>query len=361
MIFHQNRHYILGFLGIALSTLTFAQKSPTEIRLSDYRPKSIFKIPVSIINKAKFAIIDMHSHDYSKTDLNVDQRVKNMDTAGIEKTIILSYETGTAFDSVVKKYSRYPNRFEVWCGFDYTGYNEPGWPERAVKKLERCHKAGAKGVGELGDKGDGLFYSKPTPAYGMHIDDPRMKPLLEKCAELHMPISVHVADPMWMYESMDSTNDGLMNAYKWRIDLTKKGILNHQQLIETLKNAVEENPKTTFIACHLANCVYDLSILGKLFDEFPNLYADIGARFEETATIPRYVHSFYKKYQNRLVYGTDMSHDVNMYRNTFRILETADEHFYQEHSYHWPLYGLALSDTVLKKIYRDNALKIMEQ
>jgi len=361
MHLHQMRLLILGFIGLAFSSLAFAQSSPTEIKLKDYHPKSIFKIPETQVNKARYPLIDMHSHDNSSTKAEIDNWVKTMDSAGVAKSIILSYTTGASFDSIVAKYSRYPDRFDIWCGFDYTGYNEPGWSQHAVKELERCYKMGAKGVGELGDKGIGLFYSKPTPAYGMHIDDPRMKPLLEKCAELHMPISVHVADPMWMYESMDSTNDGLMNAYKWRIDLTKKGILNHQQLIETLKNAVEENPKTTFIACHLANCVYDLSILGKLFDEFPNLYADIGARFEETATIPRYVHSFYKKYQNRLVYGTDMSHDVNMYRNTFRILETADEHFYQEHSYHWPLYGLALSDTVLKKIYRDNALKIMEQ
>lgn len=361
MILHQMRHVIFGFFGLALSSLAVAQTSPTEIKLKDYHPRSIFKIPETQIEKARYPVIDMHSHDYSKTAKEVDQRVKNMDAAGIKKTIILSYTTGAAFDSVVARYSRYPDRFDIWCGFDYTGYNKPGWPERAVKELERCHRMGAKGVGELGDKGEGLFYSQPTPAYGMHIDDPRMKPLLEKCAELHMPVSVHVADPMWMYQPMDSTNDGLMNAYEWRIDLTKKGILNHEQLIHTLKNAVEENPKTTFIACHLANCEYDLSILGTMFDIFPNLYADIGARFDEIATIPKYVHAFCEKYQNRLVYGTDMGYDLSMYRNTFRVLETADEHFYLYYGYHWPLYGLALSDAVLKKIYRDNALKIIKR
>ena len=339
---------------------TVAQKSPEEIKLVNYRPQSIFKIPESKIAKAKYPVIDIHSHDYSKTDADVDQRVKNMDSAGIQKTMIFSYQTGAAFDSLVKKYSRYTNRFELWCGFDYTGFNTPGWSQHAIKELERCHKMGAKGVGELGDKGEGLFYSKPSPAYGMHIDDPRMKPLLQKCAELHMPVSVHVADPMWMYEPMDSTNDGLMNAYTWRIDLTKKGILNHAQLIQTLENAVRENPKTTFVACHLANCVYDLSILGKLFDKYPNLYADIGARFGETATIPRNVAAFYTKYQDRIVYGTDLGNDLPMYRNTFRILETLDEHFYDGYNYHWPLYGLGLNDKVLKKIYRENALKIMQ-
>jgi predicted TIM-barrel fold metal-dependent hydrolase len=174
-----------------------------------------------------------------------------------------------------------------------------------------------------------------------------------------MPVNVHVADPIWMYLPMDSTNDGMMNAYKWKIDLTKKGILNHEQLIRTLENAVKENSKTTFIACHLANCTHDLTILGKMFDKYPNLYADISARFEEIATIPRYVHSFYTKYQDRLVYGTDQNYEINMYRSTFRVLETADEHFYAARKYQWPLNGLALSDSVLKKIYRDNALKII--
>ena len=356
---NQIKYFLSALFAIVFSSFSFGQ-NPTELLLKDYRPQSIFKIPVTAVQKAKFPVIDMHSHDNLSTKSDIEDWVNTMDSAGIEKSIILTYSTGAAFDSIIAKYAAYPDRFSVWCGFDYTGYNEPGWPEHAVKELIRCHKMGAKGVGELGDKGLGLFYSKPTPAFGMHIDDPRMKPLLEKCAELKMPVSIHVADPKWMYEPMDSTNDGLMNAYTWKIDLTKKGILNHRQLVQTLENAVQQNPKTTFIACHLANCVYDLEILGAMLDKFPNLYADIAARYEETATIPNYVQAFYKKYQNKLVYGTDMGRDLSMYRGTFRVLESADEHFYNEYSYHWPLYGLSLPDAVLKKMYRDNALKIIQ-
>lgn len=357
---HQMKCFLSAVFVIAFSAFCYGQ-NPTELLLKNYKPGSIFKIPQTSIQKAKFPVIDMHSHDNGSTKNDIEEWVRTMDSAGIEKSIILTYSTGPAFDSIAAKYAGYPGRFEVWCGFDYTGYKEPGWSERAVKELERCYKKGARGVGELGDKGLGLFYSKPTPAFGMHIDDPRMKPLLEKCASLQMPVSIHVADPMWMYEPMDSTNDGLMNAYKWRIDLTKKGILNHQQLVQTLENAVRQNPKTTFIACHLANCVYDLEIIGTMLDRFPNLYADISARYEETATIPSTVNAFYRKYQDKIVYGTDMGHDLKMYRGTFRILESADEHFYNAHSYHWPLYGLALGDDVLQKIYRGNALKILNQ
>ena len=102
-------------------------------------------------------------------------------------------------------------------------------------------------------------------------------------------------------------------------------------------------------------------MLAKLFDTYQNLYADIAARYGEIAPIPRYVNAFMEKYANRLVYGTDMGTSKKMYSNTFRILETADEHFYEKDffDYHWPLYGLSLSDATLEKIYSTNAKKIM--
>ena len=227
-----------------------------------------------------------------------------MDETGVRKVIVLTMATGPEFDKIYALYAKYPDRFEVWCGFDYTGYDKEGFGPAAVKELERCYKAGARGVGELGDKGKGLFYCKP-PAWGMHLDDPRMDPLLEKCAELKMPVNIHVADPYWMYLPMDAKNDGLMNAYTWRLD-NQPGIVGHQGMVEILERAVARHPKTTFIACHFANCCYDLSRLGQMFDKYPNLYADISARYAETAAIPRFVGRFYERYQDRLVYGTDM-------------------------------------------------------
>ncbi len=338
----------------------YAQRAD-EIMLRNYRPKSIYKIPITQTPKAKYPVIDMHSHAYAKSEEDISKWVKIMDQVGVEKTIVMTTLTGAKFDSVYAKYARYGNRFEVWCGFDYTGYPQSGWIDHAVKELERCFKVGAKGVGELGDKGLGEVNSKPTPGLGLHVDNPQLKPLFEKCAALKMPVNIHVAEPYWMYMPMDSTNDGLMNAYTWRIDLTKKGILNHAQLIGTLENVVHENPKTTFIACHLANCEYDLEILGTLFRKYSNLYADIAARYGETAPIPRYMNSFCEKYQDRILYGTDMGYTPEMYATTFRILETNDEHFYETElfGYHWPLYGFGLKDKVLKKIYSENAKRIL--
>ena len=358
------KNLLLAFL-FYYPAASFGQEI-NNLKLKDFHPVSIYKIPITKIEKAKYPVIDFHSHDYPKSDAAVDEWVKTMNETGISKSIILSHTTGARFDSVITKYARYKDRFEIWCGFDYTGNDKPGWQQHALAELERCHKMGAKGVGELGDKGLGEFYSTPVPS-GLHIDDPQMKPLLEKCADLHMPVSIHVAEDSWMYENIDSTNDGLMNAALWRVDLTKKGIFNHDQLVATLENAVKNNPKTIFIACHLANCCADLSKLERLLDKYPNLYADLAARFGEFSPVPRYTGKFMEKYQDRLLYGLDMdgsdlNYEKEMDKTTFRILESADEHFYKVDlfTYHWPLYGLSLTDKALQKIYSGNAKKIMK-
>jgi predicted TIM-barrel fold metal-dependent hydrolase len=349
-------------VSIALLAANFSASAQTpadQMLLKDYRPRSVYKVPDTRVPRARYPAIDMHSHPYAKTAQEIDRWVQTMDDVGLEKTMILTAAVGKKFDEVAAQFRKHPDRFALWCGFDFTGYDKPGYGPAAVAELERCHKAGAIGVGEMGDKGKGLFYSEPQ-AWGMHIDDPRMDPLLEKCAELGMPVNIHVAEPIWMYQPMDASNDGLMNAYEWRLD-NQPGIVSHQGMIDTLERAVRKHPRTVFIACHFANCCYDLAILGRLLDRYPNLYADIGARYAETATIPRYVARFYEKYQDRLLYGTDMGFDAEMYRTTFRILETEDEHFYafDLFTYHWPLHGFGLSDPVLKKLYRENALKIL--
>jgi uncharacterized protein len=353
--------YFSAFLFL-LNTPVFSQHSSADqLLLKNFRPVSVYVVPVTIPEKARFPVTDMHSHPYAKSEAEITAWVKTMDQMGITKTIILTMANGATFDSLVEVYGKYPDRFELWCGFDYTGYDKPGFGPEAVKELERCFRKGARGVGELGDKGEGELYSKPLPGKGLHMDDARMRPLLQKCAELHMPINIHIAEPYWMYLPADSTNDGLMNAATWKVTV-KPGMLDHARLIQSLENAVRDNPKTVFIACHFANCEYDLTKPGHLLDLYPNLYLDISARYAETATIPRYMAKFYEKYQDRLIYGTDMGMDKGMYQITFRVLETLDEHFYEteQFGYHWAMNGFGLSDNILKKVYMGNAQKIQQ-
>ena len=347
-----------GPLLFVAAALARGQATPEEILLKDYKPKSIFRIQETRVEKARYAVIDVHSHDYAPTEANLQRWVQTMDEVGLERTIVLSGATKVRFNQVTAKFGKHPKRFSVWCGIDYSGFDEPGFGPAAMAELERCHKAGATGIGELSDKGRGL--GATTNKLGMHIDDARMDPILEKCAELKMPVNIHVGEDRWMYEPMDETNDGLMNGSKWVVK-TGGGVLTHDEVVDSLERAVKKHPRTTFIACHLANCCSDLNHIGGMLDRYPNLYIDIGARYAELSPIPRTVSQFFTRYQDRVFYGTDMTPVPEMYRVTFRLLETSDEHFYPAvfRHYHWPMHAWALPDGVLRKIYRENALRVL--
>jgi hypothetical protein len=358
---------------------------PDQLLLKDYRPKSVYKIPVTEIKKARFPIVDVHHHARAKTPGDVDALVKIMDAAGVEATVAFC-GTGAAFDEYFRLYSKYPDRFQVWCGLNMADVDQPGFGPATVAELERCRSVGAVGVGEITDKGMGIGgqiggspnWQGTRPAggggsgprggpakQGLHPDDPRMDPVWRKCAELGLPINLHMSDPYWSYLPQDKFNDGLMNGFSWRLD-NKAGIMGHDDLIKSLEAALQRHPKTVFIACHLANLDYDLTRLGGILDRSPNLYVDISARFAETAAIPRSASNFIRNHADRVTYGTDMPYTQQVFSTTFRVMESLDEHFYEQDlyfnfNYHWPMHGFGLPDDVLRKVYRETALTAFKQ
>ena len=358
---------------------------PDQLLLKDYRPKSVYKIPMSEFTKAKFPFIDVHHHARVKTPEDVDAMVKIMDAVGLETTIAFS-EVGPAFDESYRLYSKYPKRFKVWCGLNMADVDQPGFGPATLKELERCCKGGAVGVGEITDKGMGIggqFGGPPNwqgtrppggggagprggPAKkGLHPDDSRMDPIWQKCADLGLPVNIHISDPYWSYLPQNKHNDGLMNGFSWRLD-NKPGIMGHDDLIKSLEATLKRHPKTVFIACHLANLDYDLTRLGQMLNRCPNLFVDIAARFAETAAIPRFAAQFIGEHADRVTYGTDMPYTQPIFSTTFRVLESFDEHFYEQDlffnfNYHWPMHGFGLPDDVLKKLYRESALSAFRQ
>lgn len=326
----------------------------------DYRPRSIFVTPHTQVLKAKYPAIDMHMHAPARGNLDsiALMIIKNMDEAGIQKTILFCGGTGKVFDRIAAVFGKYPERFELWCALDLTGYDKPGFGPATIAEIERCVKLGARGVGEIHDKGNGLPGTNL-----MHIDDPRMDPILEKLADLKLPLNFHCGDPRWMYEPMDAHNDLLFESYFFRLDNRSKDVPDLAGIVATLDRALKKHPRTTIIACHFMNQTYDLDQLGKMLDKYPNLYADVSQRESYVAAIPRFAKQFMEKYADRLLYGTDQGYSLSMYRNTFHIWETLDEHFYawDVSNTPWPLSGLGLSDATLKKFYRDNALRILKK
>jgi uncharacterized protein len=358
---------------------------PDQLLLKDYRPKSIYKVPVSEIQKAKFPVIDCHHHAAAKTQEDVDREVQVMDAAGVESACAFC-QTGANFDRLFAMYSKYPKRFHIYCGLDMRGVDQPGFGPATLAELERCHQKGAVGVGEITDKGmgiGGVIAGTPNwqgtrpaggggqgpqerPAVrGFHPDEAGMDAIWHKCADLGMPVGLHVSDPYWSYLPQNRFNDGLMNGFSWRLD-NKTGIMGHDDLVASLDRALARHPKTVFVACHLVNLDYDLNRLGEMFDSHPNLYADISARFHETCTIPRTTAAFLGKYGHRVTYGTDIPYSQHLFSLTYRILESTDEHFYDQDfyfnfNYHWPMYGMGLPDKVLKNVYGESMRSAFRQ
>lgn len=353
-----------ALIAVACAPKQVQTSGPESLLLKDYDPVSVFKLPEHHPSQAKFSAIDMHSHPFEQDEAGIKEWVKTLERNNVEKVIINTYACGDEFERLYDLYTGISDKFEMWCGFDLTTWGTPEFEEKALADLERCWKKGAKGVGELGDKGLGeayclrASYGKATPTG--HLNDPAFDKLLEKCGEYGMPVNVHIGDPIWMYEPLDEHNDGYMNAGMWAIDLNTPDILDLYELVETFEECLDKHPKTTFIAAHFINVHHDYEFLGQVLDRHSNLYLDNAARHLETCATPRATKKFYEKYQDRIVFGTDNNPGDRMYGLNWRILETEDEHFYANSSYHWPLMGLGLTDEVLQKIYHDNAVKIRE-
>jgi hypothetical protein len=335
-----------------------------KVLLKDYNPQSSLKVPVTSVPKARYPVIDVHAHSYASNPQEVAEWVKVMDEVGIETTVILTGATGERFDRLVELYLKpYPKRFQLWCGIDTSNKEAPDYAERAVQELMRCYAKGARGVGEITDKGSGLgrntgFGAARTPEprdKRLHHDDPRLDAFWRKCAELKIPVNIHIADHPSAWTPPDARQERTPR-YQ-RFNQYGDDVLSYDELLVHRDKLLDKHPKTTFIFCHFSNQGNDLATLSKVLDRFPNLYLDIAARGYEIGRQPKFAAKFLTRYQDRLVFGTDMGRTKDMYLHWWRLLETGDE--YIEGPVWWRLYGLELPAPVLEKLYRSNARKLL--
>ena len=234
----------------------------------------------------------------------------------------------------------------------------PGWAEKAIAQLEADVAAGAVGVGEI-PKSLGLTIKKPDGSR-LKIDDPELDPIWDACARLKLPVFIHTADPAEFFKPIDYTNE------RW-LELSLFSDRRYPQdrfpSFETLSaerdNLFRKHPKTIFVAAHMGWIANDLGKLGKMLDEMPNVYTEVGAVLYDIGRQPRAAHDFFVKYQDRILFGKD-SFQPEEYPYYWRVFETKDDYFDYYRDYHafWKLYGIDLPDDVLKKVYYRNALKI---
>jgi predicted TIM-barrel fold metal-dependent hydrolase len=334
------------------------ERSPMDqVLLKDYRPETSLVVPVTRVPKAKFPVIDVHSHVYARTPEEISRWVRMMDESGVERTLVLTGQTGENFDRLTEMFVKpYPNRFQLYCGIQTTNAEAPDYPQRAVAELERCFKKGARGVGEVSDKGSGLTRGQQLPRdRRLHVDDARLDPFWSKCAELKIPINLHIADHPSCWRPPDARQERSPGFQRY--NQYGRDVPTYEELLGKRDNLLSKHPKTTFIACHLSNQGNDLASLSKVLERFPNLYLDISARAYEVGRQPRAAAKFLTRYKDRVLFGTDQALANTMYEAWWRLFETADE-FMPGPSW-WRLYGLELPDSVLKSMYRDNARKLL--
>lgn len=336
------------------------QPGPMDaVLLKDYRPESSLVVPETRVGEARFPVIDVHTHTFMsniRTPADVDDWVRTMDEVGIEKSIVFTGAIGEEFARQVKLYlKRYPGRFQLWCSIDTRDIDAPDYPERVVRELERCYRMGARGVGELTDKGSGLQQETRPPGKRLHLDDPRLDPLWRKCAELKLPVNLHVADHPSCWRPLGPTQERTPDFQHF--NLYGKDVLSYEELLARRDRLLARHAATTFILCHLSNQGNDLASLARALDRFPNLYLDISARDYELGRQPRFARRFLEYYSDRVLFGTDMGREKHMYQMWWRLLETPDE--YMPGRIWWRYYGLELSPETLEKLYRGNALRIL--
>ena len=357
---------VIGFTFIACAQEGGQVTQP--IGFEEYDPISTLKVEEHITKRAKFPFIDVHNHQYQMPTQDLKALTKEMDALNMAIMVNLSgrgwsqeWEEGTAtlkgsLENVAKNE---PKRIAVFTNLQFKGFGEKDWSAKAVAQLEADVKMGAKGLKIY--KSLGFSGIKDDKGNRVAVSDPRLQPVWKKCGELGIPVLIHTADVPSFWDPMDRYNERWLEL-KTHPNRRRgaKDPVPFDSLIAEQHHIFKSNPKTTFINAHMGWYPNNLKKLDSLMVVFPNMYVEIGAIIAELGRQPRAAKKFFDKYQDRVLFGKD-SWVPAEYATYFRVLETEDEYFPYHKKYHafWRMYGMGLSDEVLKKLYYKNALRII--
>ena len=363
--------------------ISHSQTNPSEqgsqsgqtMSFEEYEPRSTLVVPGYPVTRAKYPFIDVHNHQNNMSPENLQKLVADMDKLNMAVMVNLSgrgfkrtqNSDGTTTlglndseylkKSVENANATAPGRFIIFTNVDFNSIGDPGWTEKTVQELELDVKNGARGLKIYKSLGMDV---KDTSGKRVPVDDLRLDPIWAKCGELKIPVLIHTGDPASFWLPQDKNNERWLELKQFP-DRNRHGKEpSWEQVMNEQFNMFRKHSKTNFISAHMAWLANDLARLGKLLDEIPNMYTEIGAIIYDPGRQPRFSREWFTKYQDRVLFGKDIWAPEEYYCY-FRVLETADEYFdyYRKRHAFWKLYGLDLPDEVLKKLYYKNALKIL--
>jgi predicted TIM-barrel fold metal-dependent hydrolase len=327
--------------------------------IEEYEPKSTLVVPEHHPKRAKFPFIDVHNHQWSMTPSGVDQLVSDMDGINMRIMVNLSGGYGDRLaESVHVLKDRYKDRFVVFANLDFSRIDDPDYGRRAAMQLEQDVGHGAQGLKFFKNFGMDL---KDTKGQRIHVDDPRFDPVWDTCARLKIPVLIHTGEPWSFFQPQDRFNERWLELKQFP-QRARPPDRNPtwEVLMGEQHHLFASHPKTIFINAHLGWMGGNLGELGRLMDQMPNMYTEIGAVLAELGRQPRFARAWFIQHQDRVLFGKD-TWEPSEYLYYFRVLETADEYFdyYRKRHAFWKMYGLDLPDDVLKKLYYKNALRII--
>jgi len=366
-----------------------AKPAPVPLELSQYEPKSMLQVHESHIERAKYPVIDFHTHisvsaksekgvslspdrDYLGTP---QELLAVMDRKNIHTMINLTggFEKGLV-DAVTKYDRAYPGRFITFTEPSYSHFKDPNYPKLQAQAIEQAHSDGAKGLKIL--KTLGLYLREDiTSGPLVKIDDPRFDPMWDACGQLNMPVAIHISDPVAFFTPTDRFNERyeeLNNHPDW--SFYGADFPSNAELIAARNRVIARHPKTQFVTLHFGNFSENLQNVSENLDRYSNMYVDMAARIGELGRQPFTARKFFDKYQDRILFGTDATphgdefpqqvFNDQLYEIYYRFLETEDEYFDYAPAKippqgRWRIYGINLTDPILRKVYHDNAARLL--
>ena len=332
------------------------------------------------MSRSRYPAIDWHTHITGggvpgkeiRFAMTAETCLPVMDRKNLRTMVDLTGGYGDALrQAIAKLQTAHPGRFVVFTEPAYDNASDPGYAKRQADLIEDAHKAGARGLKVL--KRLGLVLRDSGNGQVVHIDDPRFDPMWEAAGAFNMPIAIHTSDPQAFFLPIDRFNERWEELHAhpdW--GYYGKGLPGDRDLQEARRNVMRRHPRTKFVCLHVADSE-DLGYVSQCLDSHPNMHVDIAARIGELGRQPRTSRRFFDKYQDRIVFGTDASPSPStpqqlfgdlLYEIYFRFLETEDEYFDYAPAPvppqgRWRIYGVGLPDAILRKVYQDNAARLL--
>jgi predicted TIM-barrel fold metal-dependent hydrolase len=336
------------------------------VLLKDFKPVSMLHAPEHPIEKAKFYVIDVHSHvnDAARIDEHMPPArvIEVMNATNVKTIVILTGMWGDKLQGVIDEMVKpYPGRFMVFTQLDWSRIDDPDFGNEMVALLRDSVSRGARGLKLLKEFGLGV---RDKNGRLIAIDDPRFDPVWDECGRLGIPVFIHTGDPEAFFLPVDATNERyeeLIDHPDW--SFYGRDYPSLQSLLEARNRVFARHPHTNFVSLHMG-WPENLDWVQSMLDQFPNVMVEFGAREAELGRQPRRTRELFLKYPDRVMFGTDNDVTEGLYFNIFRWLETGDEYFdYWDApgQGRFKISGLALPDDVLEKIYHKNAERLFSQ